>query len=468
MKTIKSFLIIIGLILASCEGLVEGINENPNNITIGDVEAQGFLTGAMLANNVAQGGHLNRIAGMYTGHLIGFTSLYSNIYGYNLSTVESNGAWNRWYIGVVPNTRHIIRTVPEDKLLTGISKVLEAHSIGTAATLFGDVPYSEINNPEFGNPAFDNQSAVFTALIILLDDGIADLTAATSRNLPEDIVFGGDASKWMETASTLKARYFLQMKDYGNALSAAGSGISSSANNMQYIPRGDPAVDDGDKNLFYEILAGSRQGDIGTGNSYLMQLLDVGSGISRNNAKTDEAARFGYYTIDENSASDNMGIIHQFEPQNFVSYAENLLIQAECAARGGTLADGLPHLNVWRAAMTAGEHVNANFQADPRQYDAYVAGDFANGGIENLDGIADDRAFLREVIEERYVTGMQNYMAFNDIRRLTSETDLLVPFPLNPGGSQQPQRLLYADDELSSNSSAPTDPGLFAKTEVNQ
>jgi hypothetical protein len=219
------------------------------------------------------------------------------------------------------------------------------------------------------------------------------------------------------------------------------------------------------------ILAGSRGGDLGTGNSYLMQMLDNATGVYRGNAKTDEGSRFGYYTVDEGLASANMGIIEQFEPQNLVSFAETQLIMAEGEARAnGVSVNALGHLNAWRQVMAAGGHVNGNFQAIPRLYTDYAAADFANGGMENLDGIADDRAFLREVIEERYVTGMQNYMAFNDIRRLAkSDTDLMVPFPLNPGGTDQPQRFPYSADEINSNTSSPTDdPGIYLVTEVNQ
>ena len=68
-----------------------------------------------------------------------------------------------------------------------------------------------------------------------------------------------------------------------------------------------------DKNLFWTILEGSRAGDIGNVNTYLIQLLDSASGISRTNAKTDESARFGYYTIDESSGTANAGIIEQNE-----------------------------------------------------------------------------------------------------------------------------------------------------------
>ena len=45
--------IIISLLLifaVSCEKMVEGINDNPNDIIVSDVEERLFLTGAQLAN----------------------------------------------------------------------------------------------------------------------------------------------------------------------------------------------------------------------------------------------------------------------------------------------------------------------------------------------------------------------------------------------------------------------------------
>ena len=105
----KHLLFLSALFVAfSCEELNEGINENPNDILIDDVEERLFLTGGMIANVQVQLGHLNRIGGMYTGQLIGYSSLYSNIYGLSLSTAESNGTWNAVYVGVLTNMRHII------------------------------------------------------------------------------------------------------------------------------------------------------------------------------------------------------------------------------------------------------------------------------------------------------------------------------------------------------------------------
>ncbi|HIO55963.1 MAG TPA: hypothetical protein EYN31_02845, partial [Candidatus Marinimicrobia bacterium] len=70
-------LVAILLVITSCE-IPDDLNDNPNEITLSDIDARLFLNGAQLANTLVQCGHLNRISGMYSGQLTGFTSLYSN------------------------------------------------------------------------------------------------------------------------------------------------------------------------------------------------------------------------------------------------------------------------------------------------------------------------------------------------------------------------------------------------------
>ena len=473
LKTMKKILIpltAIALLTTGCD-VDEKINDNPNDITLADVDPKLFLNGAQLANAIVQVSHLNRICGMYSGQLIGYTSLYSNIYGYALSTVETNGEWDSAYIGVITNARHIQDSAPNDKLLVGISKVLEANAIGTLALLTGDVPYSEIGNSEISDPKFDAQIEVLASLSTLLDGAISDLNGASSRKESFDIYFNGDKDKWIAAAYTLKARYALANKDYAGALSAAGNGISSSAGDMLYIPRGDAAINAGDKNLFYTIIAGSRAGDLGNDGSFLLDILDSSNAKYRGNAKTNETARHGYYAIDESSASGNTGVIEQFEPQPIATYSENQLIKAEASARSG-FASGLSALNSYRAWLSGGGRLNATFDdADNYMYGAYVEADFTSGGMENADGVSKDKALLREIIEERYVSGFGSYMPFNDHRRLrgAGESDLVPPFPLNTvGATQHVERMQWSQGEISSNENAPEDPGLYAKTAVNK
>jgi len=337
-------------------------------------------------------------------------------------------------------------------------------AVSAAANIHGDVPYSQVNS-EVEDPAFESQVAVLNAALSLLDEAIADLSGASSRSLSEDIYFNGDADKWKAAANTVKARIHMWMRDYPAAYAAAQQGISSTSGSMQHIPRGDAAVNDGDKNLFYEPIAGSRAGDIGSRDSYLLGLLE-----SRANDKTDETARLGYYTIQESTASANLGFANQFEPQDIVAFQENHLILAEAGARSVSFERGLQHLNEYRAFMNDGGDVNDNFQDMAHVYMPYEAADFEAGGIENT-GESAERALLKEIVEERYVSGFGTFMPFDDARRLRkSDPDLVVPFPLNTSAaSAYPERFPYSDDELNTNGNAPSnDPGIFTKTEVNQ
>ena len=471
MKNIFS-LILVGsmLMLTSCE-IPTDLNDNPNEITLQDADAILFLNGAQIANIMIQNSHLNRISGMFSGQLVGYTSLYSNIYGYSLSTVESNDEWNGCYTGVLTNVRHIREIVPDDKLLVGIAKVLEAHAVGTLAILMGDVPYSEVVS-EVEDPVFDSQVSVLDALTSLLDDAISDLGSTSGRPEDYDIYYNGDKDKWLAAAYTLKARYALIQSDYTSALTAANMGISSSADDMNFIPRGDAEISEGDKNLFNAILSGSRTGDIGNNGSYLLELLNDSTANYRGNDKTNETARHNYYKIDETSGEGNLGVIERFEPMPMVTYFENQMIKAEAAARTTGFSSGLSHLNDYRAWLTSGGRLNATFNDSASiLYEAYVDADFASGGMENPDGVSAETALLREIIQERYVSGFGTYMPFNDHRRLRGdgETDLIPPFPLNTtAATDHVERIPYAQDELSSNSTMDNDPGLYVKTEVNQ
>ena len=473
-KLISLITLSIALVMTSCE-IPENLNDNPNEITVSDVDANLFLNGAQLANAIVQVSHLNRISGMYSGQLVGYASLYSNIYGYSLSTVESNDEWFSAYVGVVSNTRHIQESAPNDKLLVGISQILEAHAISSLALLMGDVPYTEINSDN-DSPKFDKQSSVLDACSSLLSDGITTLSAANSRSEAYDIYFNGDKDKWIAAAHTLKARIALAKKDYASALSHAGSGISSSAGDMLYKPRGDAATPNGDKNLYWEILNGSRTGDLGNakdGNrSYLIDLLDPAHSDYRGNAKTTEEARYTYYSIDETSAGGNTGVVEQFEPQPMVTYFENQLIKAEASARTSGFAAGLSALNAYRSWLNTGGRLNSNHNDNTKyKYEAYVDADFASNGIENADGVTKEVALLREIIEERYVSGFGTFMPFNDHRRLrgAGETNLIPPFPLNTqAATKHVERLPWSQDELTSNATVDEDPGIYAKTEVNR
>ena len=452
-------------LLFSCESINGDLNSNPNKPT--DVPSILLLRGAMLADVTIQAGHLQRISGMWSGHFVGAQSLYKSIYEYNFTAAESNSIWFQIYTGVGLQVRTIQNQYPNDGLLQGICSILEAHAIGTAASIFGDIPYSEAWNKDISHPKFDNQRAVFNNLQQRLDQAITSLNGASAYNLESDLFFTGDKAKWIAVANTLKARYYLQTKEYARANTAAKNGISSDDQSMVFKPLASVGV--GDSNLLHQLVtSGSRSGDMVSAGAYLMDLLDAAHSSTRNNAKTDETARRAYYSIDGDDASK--GASAKDAPHRLVTYEENLLILAETEARAGNNDEALANLNKVRAFLNSGNAFTKVNAGDAMKYEPYVSADFASGGMENADGIDAKDAILREVIEERYVSGYGQFMPFNDACRLRkSDNSLAVPFPTNTG-SRYPERFVISQDEVNGNSKAAANKTItiFDKTEVNQ
>jgi len=469
MKTIYTKYLFVIFVLASaysCQDMVEGINDNPNQLTVDAVDAGLFLKGAEIENILIQLGELDRTASYYSGQLIGYEQLEQELYSYIFT--DRSFDWTG-YQGVLTPLREVRERMGDNPLYAGITKVVEAHLIGTYASLFGDIPYSEaLTSNE--NPVFDSQSDVFAALQELLSSAISDLETVTAADVVSgDYIFNGNSTKWMESAYTLKARYYMITKEYNLAYNAALNGISSVSNSMMFVPY-DGVSDPNSKNRLYERIqeGGFSIGVIpdDTHPSYLLELLN-----SRANSKTNEEARISYYTIDQDDADANTGIADMLEPQALVSYQENLLTLAEAGARTQSFEVGLEYLNTFRNVLSSGALFNSSVDGLEMQYDAYVAADFEAGGIENTSGgLEAERALLREIIEERYLTGFYTFMPFDDTRRLQkSDSDLAVPFELNtPTQTANVERLIYPNDETESNSSAPADPGAYTPTEVNQ
>ena len=458
-----SLLLFISMV---CEKLVEGINDNPNEISSDSFEAGVLLLkGIELANVSVQAGHETRIGGMWCGQTKGLVLLYKSLAEYNISAEETNGIWQNAYQGVVKQARLLRQqtaTNPKAKQYSGITKVLEANALGTLASLFGDIPYTEISNEAVADPKFDGQKSVFAKLQILLDEAIADLGASPNSLVSEDLMLAGNTVRWTKVARTLKARMYLYTGEYEKAYQEALLGVLTPLDALVFTP---PAIGNGSQNLNYKMI-NQRGGYWGFTGSYL----DVLLGTKRNNSKTSENARLAYYRFDGASATNNKGIAAVNTPITLVGYEENTLILAETAVRTGKTAIGLTQLNNLRAYLAGGKAFIKLNAGDALKYDLYVLADFEKNGIENKEGLVTERALLREIIEERYVSGFTGLLGFDDLRRLGSkEKDIAVLPPFNsPTISQYPQRFIVAQSELSANENAPKDAGIFAVTEVNK
>jgi hypothetical protein len=480
MKTKLISGIITLFLVLSCDSSFEDLNNNQNSITTDEVIPPSLLIkGTMLANVAINNSHLQRIAGMWTGQYRGEISLYLGIYNYDISSSESNSAWTYLYNGMLKQFSEINKyyaingTDTEGKLITSICKVLEANAVGTATSIWGDIPYSQAVNPTISDPVFDRQSSIYNALQTKLDEAIVMLSDPTTKNtLSEDIFFGGNKDKWKKTAYTLKARYYLQTRQYALAYAAALNGISDYAGTMKFTPPSTGLT--GTENLLYRFMIGTRVGYLSVNNTFCRNLLDTQTNfptISRRNAKTNEQARRNHLNAGSITGTGTTTIINgEFKPMDLVTYQENLLILAETGARTVNFAEGLLQLNKARTFLASADSFDKRATADVKLYTAYVAADFANGGMENLDNLDSTRALLREIIEERYVTGFGTFMPWNDARRLRkTEYDIAVHIPLNnTTATLHPERFFISQDEINTNSNAPTGLTIFTPTELNE
>lgn len=469
MKKTIIYLSIFITTLASCSKLVDGINTDPNAPLNADPNS--MLTSVMIGNMNIQEGDLARFAGMWSGYFRGYTQQYQSYHQYTVIARNFDAAWQRIYSGLYKNIKILKQksTDVNNRRMLGVVQVIEANLMGTATALWGDIPYSEAADENFPNPKFDAQAEVYKNLQVLLDSAIINLGSSSFVDFAgQDIHFAGNMTKWIQTANTLKARYYLHVRDYTNAITAAQKGISTPVNNFM-APHN--ATNRGAFNLYFQFLSLDRPNWIDATGMYGVSLINPSGTRYRGNAKTIERARWNYFY---NSATNVNFTVNGFFGQStffpLVTYAENLLILAEADTRINGSSAGLIRLNTYRNYMNSGAYINTTYlTAGNFKYDPYVVADFDPGGMENAGAspLTQTRALLREILEERYITFIGQIEGYNDLRRVFKETDVRVSVPFNFGNSF-PQRFLYPQFEIDMNTSTPSPiPGTFVPTPIN-
>jgi starch-binding outer membrane protein, SusD/RagB family len=458
------------LIFNSCAKMVEGINVNPNNPT--DADANTMLTSILIGNISIQEGEMARIAGMWSGYFRGFTQQYQSYHQYQVVARNYDAAWQNIYSGAYKNIKILKQKAVEinNRRMLGVAQVAEANLMGTVTALWGDIPYTQASDEQNITPSFDGQASIYTYIQTLLDSAIVNLNSSSFVSFAaQDIHFAGNMTRWIQTANTLKARYYLHVRNYSAALASAQNGINAQANNFlapHFI------TNRGAFNLYFQFLSLDRPNWMDANGMYGVNLVNPTGNRYRGNAKTNERARWNYFF---NSATNVNFTVNGFFGQStffpLATYAENLLILAEADTRLNGFSAGLTRLNTYRAYMNTGAYINTLYLTTGNfRYDPYAAADFDAGGMENggASPLTNQRALLREIMEERYVNFIGQIEGFNDLRRVFKETDIRVPVPLN-FGTQFPQRFLYPQVEIDVNPSTPDPtPTLFDPTPVNR
>ncbi len=156
-----------------------------------------------------------------------------------------NNVWNSTY-GNLYNINSIIYKVENNVAacggqydLLGIAQVLKVINFQVLTDMHGDIPYTEaLKGSDNMNPKMDSQKDIYADLIKTIDAAIANLQKAIDGKVKsvadEDIIFKGDANKWLAAAYAVKARLYIHMTAVD--ASAAGEALKAAhqADNLHF------------------------------------------------------------------------------------------------------------------------------------------------------------------------------------------------------------------------------------------
>ncbi len=304
--------------------------------------------------------------------------------------------------------------------ILGMAKTYRALWFGELAALYGSIPI-DINGLE--PPQLVDQQAAYAEVQNLLDQALTHFSDAAAYG--RDLNFGGDGTAWTEVIHSLKARYYLHVGNYTDAMTQANMGISSADNTLyaiysdnagEFSPWGhwtlteagepirvekyfmDMLKSEADDNRIEEYFLPNAEGEYW---GYAVRNAAEADTHETNADYTAHLKKYGAY-------ADNFPLI---------SYEENILIKAECMA----LADDLP------GAATQVNMIRT------------MAGlpDYTPGTKEET---------IAEILKQKYLELFLEAQCYHDMRRTGSLPDDNIP-----------KRWIYPESEINANPNVPAD-----------
>lgn len=273
------------LALGGCD-FVKQTTVNPNAVP--DATVDQLFTSIQVNTFFFTENNVARMAAIWLQQMAGTDRQFSALDTYVQNETSANGEFSSVYTGGGLIDMHKAEALAEAanrNVYDGVLKIYEAYMVGMAASYWGDIPYSQAANPKYPTPKLDKQEDVYAAVQNLLDQAITELQSGQGVGPGSaDMVFNGDASKWLAVAHTLKARFYMhwveaQQQGMSQAQTACGgdclqealaetqNGIQSPAGNWVTIHTSAQT----ETNVWYQFM-NDRSGYISAG-AYLVNLL---------------------------------------------------------------------------------------------------------------------------------------------------------------------------------------------------
>lgn len=329
----------------------------------------------------------------------------------------------------------------------GIAQILHAYNFAILTDLFGDVPYIDALQPGVVfQPKLDRQEFIYTQIFDKLNEGIANLNKSTTFSSlgTQDLIYGGDAQKWIQAANGLLARYTMRLsyrvQDYQKVIDYVDASFTSATEELKFlnssVPNPYARVESNRAFLvvsksFYDRVIANGSSDI-RGTALFTQIGGVVKPLD--NALLNPQEGQGIYSIS--------AILSERNPIYLLSYHELLFLKAEAQARLGQTTAAQ---NTLAEAITAAYTKQQVVTFTAAQADTYIA----SIGIGSLSG----NDLLKKIMVEKYISFYENegIEAYNDIRRLRAMGNAdFIPL-VHPEPDEFPRRFTYGLSDVSTN-----------------
>lgn len=247
-------LLVLGGTIAftSCETTELDLTANPNFLVPEQANVDFFLNSIQedfarqfdgdadfdVNDNFSSGGNTTGDGMNQLGQeLTRITNLNGRQYASAYQDSDMDDEWRNAYRGILADIRAMEPLAVEAGQThhIGIAQFIEAYLMITMVDFWGDVPYTEAVLGAEGNfnPAPDSGASIYDAMLVLLDQAIANFNSTPIADPVTDFYYNNDYDKWVNAANTLKMKIYVQRRLVDAAAAASFDAIVASGNYIQ-------------------------------------------------------------------------------------------------------------------------------------------------------------------------------------------------------------------------------------------
>src|SRR5215207_2718030 len=168
--------------LGACGDFINDVPGNENVVQNASVSQ--LFTSLQLSTWLFNEGHVSRLSSMWVNQMAGIDRQFSSLDKYVFGEDELSGEMSSLYPGGGLQDLRGARATADSLNLSHTSAVLKIHEaflFGMAASIWGDLPYSQAGGgAENPQSPVDAQEAIYASVQTLLDQAITQLATAQS------------------------------------------------------------------------------------------------------------------------------------------------------------------------------------------------------------------------------------------------------------------------------------------------